>query len=188
MGVDRVERINPAMPQSGGICAAEVTKGLQLWRAEIELHNPVGTLLLQQQHAAEAQGLQLTELVFDRLEGGRDAARLGFAFRQGDQLIGAHLGDGAHRAEHELPVAHLTVGRDVEPNADGISLGPGREAGGLVEGRSEKRLPDFTEAKGFTAVAQAGIEAVAQTDPLAHAGRMDPEATTAVPGFNVHGR
>ena len=68
------------MPQPGGICAAEVTKGLQLWRAEIELHNPVETLLLQQQGAAEAQGLQLTELVFDRLERGSDAARFGFAF------------------------------------------------------------------------------------------------------------
>ena len=49
-------------------------------------------------------------------------------------------------------------------------------------------LPHFTTAKGFTPVAQAGIEAVAQTDPLAQAGRMDPEATTAVPRFNVHGR
>ena len=49
-------------------------------------------------------------------------------------------------------------------------------------------MPDFTEAKGFTTVPQAGIEAVAQTDPLAHAGRVDPEAATAVPRFNVHGR
>ena len=49
-------------------------------------------------------------------------------------------------------------------------------------------MPDFTKAKGFTAVAQAGIEAVAQTDPLTHAGRMNPEATTAVPGFNMHSR
>ena len=144
MGVHRVERINPAMPQTGWICAAQVTKGFQLWRAEIELHNSAAALVLQQQGAAEPQGLQLTELVFDRFESRRDAACFGFAFRKGGQLVGAHVGDGAHRTQHELPVAHLTVGRDVEPNADGISLRPGREAGGLLEGRSQQRLPDFT--------------------------------------------
>ena len=82
----------------------------------------------------------------------------------------------------------LTVGGDIEPNADGISLGPGREAGGLVEGRSEQGLPDLTEAKRFAAITQARIKAVAYPDPLAHAGCMDPEATSAVLGLNVHGR
>ena len=48
MGVDRVERIDPAMPQPGGICADQVTKGLQLWRAEIQLNHAALTLLLQQ--------------------------------------------------------------------------------------------------------------------------------------------
>ena len=110
MGVHRVERINPAMPQTGWICAAQVTKGIQLRRAEVELHNPANALLLQQQRAAEPQGLQLTELVFDRFERRRNAARLGFAFRKGDQLLSADVGDGPHRAQHELPIAHLTVG------------------------------------------------------------------------------
>ena len=46
----------------------------------------------------------------------------------------------------------------------------------------------MTEAKRFAAIAQAGIKAVAQPDPLPHAGHMDPEATTTVHGLNMYGR
>ena len=49
-------------------------------------------------------------------------------------------------------------------------------------------MPDLTEAKRFAAITQACIKAVAYPDPLAHAGYMDPEATSAVLGLNVHGR
>ena len=96
------------MSQPGGISPDQVSERLHLGQLQVQLNHAALTLALHQTGGAELQGLELSEMVLDRLELEGKAAAPGLAFRQRLHLLGGHRRRGTDGAEHEKPVRDLS--------------------------------------------------------------------------------
>ena len=107
-------------------------------------------------------------MILDRFQSSGNGSGSGFAFRQRFELQSVDSRPRTNRAEHELPVADLSLCVHVQPHRHGFFDLSLLEANHFVQVRSEQRLPEFSETKSFPTLPKPEIETVTKANPFCH--------------------
>ncbi|CAI8151394.1 MAG: Uncharacterised protein [Synechococcus sp. CC9902] len=125
-------------------------------------------------------------MIFERFQGCRDCPCPGLSIRKGSEMAALDFSNRTNRAEHELPIRELTLGRNIQTHRQSIDGLAHLEAAGFGQSRCEQCMPGPSETKRLRSVTQPQIQAVALPDALRNGWSMHPEAGSAITRFHMN--